>query len=121
MNKTGIIELEGMEFHAFHGCLEEEKQEGNTFTVDFRGKLDISAAAGSDSLSDTADYGKIYKIVKREMDIHSDLLEHVCARIVRSIEKEIPEFTGFSVTVSKRNPPVGGLCPWSRVTVSSGN
>ena len=30
MDKIGIIELEGMEFHAFHGVLEEEKQQGNT-------------------------------------------------------------------------------------------
>ena len=25
MEKTGIIELEGMEFKAYHGCLEQEK------------------------------------------------------------------------------------------------
>ena len=34
------IELTGMEFHAFHGCLEQERKEGNTFVVDFRGKRD---------------------------------------------------------------------------------
>ena len=27
MDKYGIIELEGMEFHAFHGCFEKEKTE----------------------------------------------------------------------------------------------
>ena len=45
MEHIGIIELEGMEFKAYHGCLEQEKVRGNFFTVDFRGELDLSAAA----------------------------------------------------------------------------
>ena len=45
-----IIELEGMEFHSRHGCLENERKEGNFFTVDFRGETDFSKAAESDSL-----------------------------------------------------------------------
>ena len=48
MENIGIIELEGMEFKAYHGCLEQEKVRGNSFTVDFRGELDLSAAAESD-------------------------------------------------------------------------
>ena len=36
MDKIGIIELEGMEFHAFQGVLEHEKIEGNLFIVDFK-------------------------------------------------------------------------------------
>ena len=35
MDRTGKIELEGMEFHAYHGCFEEEKTSGNLFVVDF--------------------------------------------------------------------------------------
>ena len=40
IEKTGIIELEGMEFHAFHGVLESEKIEGNLFLVDFKGEVE---------------------------------------------------------------------------------
>ena len=64
MKRIGIIELEGMEFHAAHGCFEQEKRDGNTFIVDFRGEVDMSAAAMSDDLGDTADYGMVYDIVK---------------------------------------------------------
>ena len=53
MEHIGIIELEGMEFKAYHGCLEQEKVRGNAFTVDFRGELDLYAAAESDDLNDT--------------------------------------------------------------------
>ena len=117
MEKTGIIELEGMEFKAYHGCLEQEKIRGNSFTVDFRGELDLSAAAESDSLNDTLNYADIYEIVAYEMSIPSELLENVAGRIVKAIEKRFPELSSFSVRVSKKKPPVDGVAQWSRVTL----
>ena len=41
----GKIELRGLEFHAFHGCLPEERENGNLFVVDFSGVCDVDAAA----------------------------------------------------------------------------
>ena len=117
MEKTGIIELEGMEFKAYHGCLEQEKIRGNSFTVDFRGELDLSAAAESDNLNDTLNYADIYEIVADEMSIPSELLENVAGRIVKAIEKRFPELSSFSVRVSKKKPPVDGVAQWSRVTM----
>lgn len=119
MEKSGIIELEGMEFKAYHGCLEQEKIRGNSFTVDFRGELDLSAAAESDNLNDTLNYGEIYEIVAEEMSIPSELLENVAGRIVKAIEKRFPQVVSFSVRVSKKRPPVDGVAQWSRVTLFS--
>ena len=119
MEKSGIIELEGMEFKAYHGCLEQEKVRGNVFTVDFRGELDLSAAAESDNLADTLNYGEIYDIVADEMSIPSELLENVAGRIVKAIEAKFPELISFSVRVSKKRPPVEGIAQWSRVTLYS--
>lgn len=117
MEKTGILELEGMEFHARHGCLEREKAVENLFMVDFRAELDMAAAAGSDRLEDAVDYGRIYCIVKKEMSVHSDLLEHLAGRIVKAIAEAFPELGHFSIRVSKRRPPVDGIAAWSRVTL----
>ena len=119
MEKIGIIELEGMEFKAYHGCLEQEKVRGNSFTVDFRGELDLSAAVLSDNLNDTLNYAEIYDIVAEEMSIPSELLENVAGRIVHGIEKRFPELISFSVRVSKKRPPVDGVAQWSRVTLRS--
>lgn len=119
MNKLGIIELEGMEFKAYHGCLEQEKVRGNSFTVDFRGELDLSAAAESDNLNDTLNYADIYEIVSYEMSIPSELLENVAGRIVKAIEQSYPQLLRFSVRVSKKRPPVDGITQWSRVTLTS--
>lgn len=120
MNQIGIIELEGMEFKAYHGCLEQEKVRGNSFTVDFKGKMDLSAAAESDNLNDTLNYAEIYEIVSEEMSIPSELLENVAGRIVKAIERRFPELVSFSVRVSKKRPPVDGVAQWSRVTLYHG-
>ena len=74
ISDTGIIELDGMEFHAFHGCLERERREGNLFIVDFRGEADLRKAAGSDALEDTVNYGDIYDIIKAEIKEEFDLV-----------------------------------------------
>ena len=109
MNNIGKIELEGMEFKAYHGCLEQEKVRGNQFVVDFEGELDLSAAAESDNLGDTLNYADIYEIVAYEMSIPSELLENVAGRIMKSIEKSFPQLIKFSVRVSKKRPPVEGV------------
>ena len=113
-----IIELEGMEFHAYHGCFEQERAEGNLFVVDFKGCYPFKQAAKTDHLDEAVDYGDIYKIVREEMKTPSNLIENVAWRIARAIQEKFPEFQKFTVRVSKKNPPVGGACQWARATVS---
>ena len=103
-----LIELEGMEFYAFHGHFEVEKVAGNRFLVNLMIEADCSKAGLSDRLEDTLDYQKAYLAVKEEMAIPSDLLEHVAHRIIVRIKKDFPEAQKVKVKVSKMNPPMGG-------------
>jgi len=103
-----LIEIEGMEFYAFHGHFEVEKVAGNRFLVNLKIEADLDKAGLSDRLEDTLDYQKAYLAVKEEMAIPSDLLEHVCQRIITRIKSEFPETQKVSVKVSKMNPPMGG-------------
>ena len=43
-----VIELENMEFQAFHGCYELERQVGNRFQVSVRIEAELGEAADSD-------------------------------------------------------------------------
>ncbi|MCH5173668.1 MAG: dihydroneopterin aldolase [Bacteroidales bacterium] len=114
----GKIELCGMKFFARHGCLEQERLYGGEFLVDFSCSIDTSAAETSDELADTVDYGRIYEIIERQIRTPSRLLEHVAGRIADSISAEgLPGLEHFEVRVSKKNPPVGGVCEWARVSV----
>jgi len=103
-----VIEIEGMEFYAFHGHFEVEKVAGNRFLVNLRIEADLSKAGESDKLEDTLDYQNAYQAVKEEMAVSSDLLEHVCQRIISRIKRDFPETQKVTVKVSKMNPPMGG-------------
>ena len=114
---TCVMELDSMEFHSCHGCFEKERAEGNRFLVDFKGEVPLKKCAKSDRLEDALDYGEIFKLVREEMDKPSNLLENVAWRIVARIHGAFPDIYPFAVRVSKQNPPVGGSCEWSRITV----
>ena len=103
-----LIEIEGMEFYAFHGHFDVEKVAGNRFLVDLKIEVDCSKAGQTDDLKDTLDYQKAYTAVKEEMAKPCNLLEHVGQRIVIRIKTEFPEVKNIAVKISKMTPPMGG-------------
>jgi len=113
----GTIAIEGMEFHAFHGCMKEEQVIGNTFVVDLYLESDTSNSEESDKLDDTVDYSKAFDIVKEEMETPSKLLEHVGRRIISDIKKDFPEVESVEVKVAKKSPPVNGQADSVSVTL----
>ena len=114
----GELELKGMKFYASHGCFEEEKIIVNYFVVDFMAKVDMEKPSLSDSLEDAVNYQLIFNIVKEEVAVPSNLLEHVAGRILRRIKNDFPQILNCSVSISKLNPPLGGEVHSSKVTLS---
>ena len=102
------IELKNMMFHARHGVLEREKKVGNTFTVSLKLYLNLSVAGQSDRLEDTLNYADVFEIVKKEMAIPSNLLEHVASRIVQAIKQAFPQIVKIQIRLAKLRPPVFG-------------
>lgn len=114
----GELKLSGMKFHAYHGCLDFEREKGADYLVDFQAEIELDKAARTDSLEDTLDYSRIYDIVKEEMSIPSNLIENVTARIFRAIEKAFPNLEHFSIRLSKLAPPVGGESESAQIYLS---
>ncbi len=81
---------------------------GSDYRVDLEITADLSQPAASDQLSETVDYVHLNNIIKEEMTVRSNLLEHVAKRIIDRIFEEIIEVTQVEVEVSKINPPIGG-------------
>ena len=104
----GKIILEGMEFFAYHGCFHEEQIIGTKFIVDVELDTDTSMAEVTDHLEDTVNYQTVYGIVRHEMEQKSQLIEHVCRRILDRIKNAFPGIGSARVSVSKVNPPLGG-------------
>jgi 7,8-dihydroneopterin aldolase/epimerase/oxygenase len=53
------IELRGLRVRGHHGVYEHERRDGQDFVVDITVWLDLTAAARSDRLRDTLDYGAL--------------------------------------------------------------
>lgn len=104
----GYIILENIRVHSNHGCLKEEALIGSDYRVDLKIKSNLTKSVSSDLLSDTVDYVHLNKIVKEEMAIRSELLEHVAGRISNRIFSEIAKVKKVILKVSKLNPPIGG-------------
>jgi dihydroneopterin aldolase len=104
----GQLQLEGMEFFAYHGCFKEEQIIGNPFLVDLNIDFNSLEAEQSDQLGYTINYVTIYDIVKQQMQIKTHLLEHLSQRIISSLKKEFPHINAITLKVSKLNPPVNG-------------
>lgn len=114
----GVIELENMEFFAFHGCFREEQIVGNSFMVNVKLEGNFSVPAESDNIADAVNYQIIFNLVKEQMSVTSHLLEHVAKRILDAIYEKYPDLDKASVKVSKVNPPLGGQTQQVSVTLS---
>ncbi|MDZ4715212.1 MAG: dihydroneopterin aldolase [Cytophagales bacterium] len=114
---TGKIILEGLEFHAYHGVYPQERSSGNKFEVDVAVETVISPSAFSDDLTGTINYESLYGVVKSEMEKPSKLLERVGHAMASKILATFPEALGVDITISKFNPPIGGVCRKASVAI----
>jgi len=104
----GLIQIENMEFYAFHGHYREEQIVGNRFIVDLTIETDMSVPSKSDNLKDAVNYQKAYLIIKSEMEKKSYLLENIASRILDALYAELSGIKKATIKVSKMNPPMGG-------------
>ena len=104
----GKIKLNNIRIFANHGCLDEEDKIGSAYRVDVIIKADLHKAAITDDLTNTVNYVYVNKIVKQEMAIRSQLLEHVANRIIDRLLDELELIKKVTVSIAKINPPIGG-------------
>jgi 7,8-dihydroneopterin aldolase/epimerase/oxygenase len=100
------ITITGIEAFGHHGVLAHEREFGQRFVVDVALGVDLSAAAVSDDLADTVDYGAlagdVAAIIAGEP---ADLIETVAERIAtRCLVDE--RVSAVEVTVHKPSAPV---------------
>lgn len=113
----GKIALQGLEFFAYHGFHDEEQKMGNKYAVDISVEMDFELAAEKDSLSQTINYEELYKIVRKEMGVPSRLLENIAKRVIEHVFNDFPAVTAVELSISKFNPPIGGVCERAKVTL----
>lgn len=100
------LTVTGIECHGHHGVFEHERREGQRFVIDLTLGLDTRAAAASDDLQETVDYGSLVGQVKAAVESDPvDLIETLAARVadVCLIDRRVE---WARVTVHKPEAPI---------------
>ena len=119
-NMTGLIELQDMEFYAYHGCFEAEKTVGGRFLVNLWLEYDATTPAQTDNIKDALNYQTAYEVVEEQMKTPSSLLENVCKRIMDALYEKFPDqLLSVQVDISKIAPAIKGKMKAVSVTLRS--
>ena len=115
-DSNDIIEITGIRGRGYHGVFAHERQEGQEFSIDVSVHLSTRAAAMSDHLADTVDYGLVAEAV-HELIVGQpfDLIETLAERVAEAVL----EFKGAGrvvVTVHKPSAPI--TVPFDDVTLT---
>lgn len=110
------IAVTGIAVRGFHGVLEHERRDGQTFVVDVAMGVDTRAAAASDDLALTVDYSAVAAdVVAIVSGEPLDLIETLAQRLADAcLARELVE--AVEIVVHKPDAPVG--VPFDDVTVT---
>ena len=112
----GLITVEGIRVFAYHGHLPEEAVLGGHFIVNVWVEADTVEVEKTDDLKYTVDYVKIIAIVKEQMVIRSNMIEHPAKRIIDAI-LPLNKVQKVTVEVEKVLPPIDAT--FDKISVTS--
>jgi dihydroneopterin aldolase len=102
------IYLTGISAFAFHGVYENERREGQKFSVDLVAELDLYPAGMSDELKDSVDYALMTKFAHEELAGEPcNLIEAVAERIASRLLREFEQIQRITVKLHKPDADVG--------------
>jgi dihydroneopterin aldolase len=100
------IALRGLQVRGHHGVFDHERRDGQDFVVDVTAWLDLAAAAASDALADTLDYGALARRVAAVVGgPPADLIETVAGRVADEVLTDT-RVTAVEVTLHKPQAPI---------------
>lgn len=113
-----VIELENMEFQAFHGCYELERQVGNRFQVSVRIEAELGEAADSDRIERTINYLDVFETVREPRWTFRRTFSNTSQEgSPAASASRFPQSVRVRVKVSKMAPPLGGKIEKVSVTL----
>jgi 7,8-dihydroneopterin aldolase/epimerase/oxygenase len=104
------IFVTGLVLHAHHGVGEDERRIGQQFLIDLVLDLDLAAAAGSDKLADTVNYGELVDTVSEAFSAKRyRLVEAAAGAVADAVLAAFPRIARLRVTVHKPHAPIAAV------------
>ena len=113
------INLEGMEFHAFHGCYDLEQLSGSHFEVALEITTPLGDVAAKDDVTLAVNYLTVYEVVREQMSVTQHTIERVSQNIINALFDSFGQIVAIKCTVTKLAPPLGGKVRRVSVTLSA--
>ncbi len=111
------IILKGMKFYAFHGFLPQEKELGQTFTVDIELWKQLQNAGKKDKIDATINYADVFYLTQKvitgpSVDLIETLAENIAQEILinHSVQR-------VKVVIKKPSAPVPGIFDYMAVEI----
>ena len=117
--QTNSIILKRVRIYAYHGVLPQERKIGAYFIIDLKLDTDFSESMETDELNGTISYADVYDVIKKEMDIPSNLLEHVGGRIIKALFGKFNNIYKVYLRIMKENPPIGAELEGAGIEITS--
>jgi dihydroneopterin aldolase len=112
------IILSGIEVYGYGGVTDAEKQVGQRYRVSVILEIDLRAAARSDAIEHTTNYGEVHAIVVETVrERPFNLLENVAGRIGDAILRRFP-VERVLVRFEKLLPPIDGVVASAAVEIA---
>lgn len=117
---TDRITLTGLRVDGRHGVFDHEKQDGQPFVVDITLWLDLTAAAATDDLARTVDYGELAELAAGIVAGPArDLIETVSAEIADTVMERFAGYGLHAVEVTLHKPQASIPLEFADVAVTA--
>jgi dihydroneopterin aldolase len=101
------IFVNGLVLHAYHGVMEHEGRVGQSFILDLVLDVDLSRAAATDKLADTASYDEVVTVATKAFQVQRfRLVEAAAGAVCDALLAAYPRVARVRVTVHKPHAPI---------------
>ena len=102
-----IIRLSCIEAIGFHGVLESERENGQTFIVDCELEVDTSQSVVTDNIDHAVDYSKVAELIARQIQTEPvNLIEVLADRMALEILNQFLLVKSVEITLHKPQAPI---------------
>lgn len=104
---TDRIFMRGLALHAYHGIMPHEAKVGQTFSLDLELDIDLTDAARSDKVKDTASYDQVADCAAKAFTgKRFKLIEAAAGAVADAVLAAYPRVNAITVTIHKPHAPI---------------